>query len=166
MTNKILYLIRHAKSSWEDRSVSDFDRTLNERGLKDAPLMARLLKAINVRPDLVISSPAKRCLLTAEIFCGILEYPQENIRYENKIYDAGVKELMEVLAGISDNIETVILFGHNPGLSTFSNLLGNKFIGELPTCGIIGLNFGTTQWNKCERGCGKIFIYEYPKKQK
>lgn len=161
---KFLYLIRHAKSSWENPSQTDFDRTLNERGLKDAPRMANLLKSKNVKPDCIISSPAVRAFTTALIFAKQFDYEESKILSEDNIYEASTRDLTEIVQQINDEYETVFLFGHNPGISSFANLISNKPVADMSTCTIVGLEIDTDSWSKLERYSGKTILYEYPKK--
>jgi len=100
---KTLYLIRHAKSSWDNHDISDFERDLNHRGKLDAPLMAKIIRQKKIKPDLIISSPAVRAINTANIFAGILDYPVEKIEANEKLYDAGLKELTDVVRNINDD---------------------------------------------------------------
>jgi phosphohistidine phosphatase len=163
-TTKTLYLIRHAKSSWDDPNLSDFERTLNNRGLKDAPLMASFLRKKNIFPDLIISSPAVRALSTAEIFADEFQYKRDNIISDEKIYEATMRELMTTIREIKDEYNTVMLFGHNPGISNIVNLIGNKFLPAIPTCAVAGVELKVNSWSEVERSCGKIILFEYPKK--
>ena len=161
---KTLYIIRHAKSSWDNQSLSDSQRTLNARGLKDAPLMAKLLKGKKIVPDLIISSPAVRALSTAEIFADEFKYKRDKIISDEKIYEATMRELITTIREIKDEYNTVMLFGHNPGLSNIVNLIGNKFLPALPTCAVVGIELKVNSWSDVERDCGKIILFEYPKK--
>jgi phosphohistidine phosphatase len=161
---KTLILIRHAKSSWDDSTQTDFERTLNERGFHDASFMGRLLFKKNVVPDLIISSPANRAYTTAEIFASQLKYPAEKIKSDTRIYEATVRDLMEVIREVDDANETVLLFGHNPGIGNFTNLLGDEFINGMPTCSIAGIELNIDSWKNLERRCGKLIMFDYPKK--
>ena len=163
---KTLYLVRHAKSSWEDNRISDFERPLNERGEQDAPLMAKILLEKLVEPELIISSPAVRALTTAKIFAEIFQYNSKNIIEDERIYEAGMKELAAVVEEISDDYKNVMMFGHNPGISNFINLLGDQPIPDMPTCAVAGLQLKINSWSELERNCGKIILFEYPKKHK
>ena len=175
---KYLYLIRHAKSSWDDPSQTDFERTLNERGIKDAPKMAKLLQSKKVNPDLIISSPAVRAFSTAGIFAAQYKYPSEKILSDARIYEAAMRDLADVvheikglsseefplIPEIKDEIGTAFLFGHNPGISNFANLLSNQPIVDMPTCAIAGFELSINSWSEAERYCGKLILFEYPKK--
>jgi phosphohistidine phosphatase len=161
---KYLYLIRHAKSSWDNPNQTDFERTLNERGEKDAPMMARLLKSKNILPDLIISSPATRAFTTAEIFAAHLNYISDSIKSDARIYEASTKNLADVIHEVDDNFNTVFLFGHNPGISNFANMISNQHVPDFPTCAVAGFELNIDEWSKAERYCGKLILFEYPKK--
>lgn len=161
---KRLILVRHAKSSWDHPDLTDIERPINKRGKRDAPFMAELLKKLNIMPDVIYSSPAVRALSTAEIFSDTLGYAKQKIIINENIYDAGLKELSILINGISDEYNTVFLFGHNPGLTYFANHLGNQFIDNMPTCSIAAFEFGLDKWENVERGTGNISLFEFPKK--
>jgi phosphohistidine phosphatase len=163
---KTLYLARHAKSSWDNANMADFDRPLNETGLKTAPVMARLLKEKGVCPDLVIASPANRALTTATIYCDILGYPREQIETRIEIYQGGAGNLLDLIRKIPDNRSTVMIVGHNPTLTDLSNTLCKEQLDNLATAGIIRIDFDSNTWNKTAENRGKRVWYEYPKKQK
>ncbi|MDQ7817672.1 MAG: histidine phosphatase family protein [Melioribacteraceae bacterium] len=161
---KKLFLIRHAKSSWDESGITDFERALNKRGKRDAPFMGALLKKEKVKPDIIISSPAKRAITTAEAFAEELDYPVKKIIIDNSIYESGIKGLETIVQSIPDDNKTVLLFGHNPTLTFYANHLGDKFISNIPTCGIVGIELNVKNWREVERGKGKTYLFEYPKK--
>ena len=161
---KTLYIIRHAKSSWDDSNQPDFERPLNKRGTHDAPIMARRLKNKLFKPELFISSPAVRAFTTAKIFAGEYEYPVDKIVTEERIYEAGIRELISVVNTIDDKVQSALLFGHNPGLTSLSNFLGDQAVPEMPTCSIVGLRFNDVRWGEIERFSGECFLFDYPKK--
>src|SRR5687768_1175410 len=111
---KELILVRHAKSSWKDQDLTDFERPLNKRGKRDAPFMGGLLKKITQSPDLIISSPAARALSTAKIIAKELDFPVDKIKKDIKIYLAEEVELFKIVKKISDKHQRIILVGHNP----------------------------------------------------
>ncbi|MBU1113766.1 MAG: histidine phosphatase family protein [Bacteroidetes bacterium] len=161
---KKLYLIRHAKSSWEDHLLSDFDRPLSDRGKQDAPQMAEILKSKNVIPNIVISSSARRALKTAKIFSSHLNYSTDDIEINNSIYDATTQVLLNIISKIDNKYETVLMFGHNPGFTVLANLLGDKVIENMPTCSIASLELNIESWRNVEVNCGRLIGFEYPKK--
>ena len=162
---KKLFLIRHAKSDWSDNTLKDFDRGLNARGLKDAPFMGKLLKGRNIIPDLIISSPALRTKLTIEILLKEMTLEQEII-YDESIYEAPFLNLKKVVDMIDEQFNIVFLVGHNPGLCDFVNSLCNESFENIPTCGIVELDFNTNFWSDISRENSKLISFEYPKKYK
>src|SRR6187551_1070919 len=129
---KTLYLIRHAKSSWDDPDLGDFERPLNQRGKKDAPRMAKRLKEKHVTPDIIISSPATRAYDTCKEFAKVLGYREDKIKADKGLYHADEDQLLKVIRDLKDrerdDEEIVLLFGHNPGLTEFANALLNENI--------------------------------------
>lgn len=160
---KKIFLIRHAKSSWDDSTLSDHERPLTERGINDISIMGNLLKSKNIYPDLIISSTAERAHQTAIKFSEILDYDSK-IKYDSRIYEATTQNLLEVTSEIDDNFISVFLFGHNPGLVNFANFLSNQSILNMPTCSIVGFDLMIESWKKLERHSGKLILFEFPKK--
>ncbi len=161
---KKIILIRHAKSSWDDPNLTDFERPLNKRGKRDAPFMGKLLKKEKIMPDLIISSPAVRAITTAQIISEELDYPKKKIVIEDCIYESGIKEIESIIQKLDNKLNTVFLFGHNPTFTSYANHLGDKFIDNVPTCGIVGIKLDIEKWKDVERGKGTVYLFEYPKK--
>ncbi|MGA8264743.1 MAG: histidine phosphatase family protein [Ignavibacteriaceae bacterium] len=161
---KILYLVRHAKSSWENRNISDFERSLNDRGKRDAPFMAGILKEKKINIDLILSNPAVRAFKTAKIFARELEIEEKEIITNENIYEADRKDLLKILIVANDSINNLMLFGHNPGLTYLSNYLCDYEIDNIPTCGIVCMQLDFDSWKYLgSKSCNFIF-FEYPKK--
>ena len=160
---KTIYIIRHAKSSWDDPSLDDFSRPLNERGEKDATRMGKRLKEKEFTVDLMISSPAERSLKTCKAIAKILEYPKEKIREEKKLYHAGDTQILTVLKAIKDPNDIVVIFGHNPGLTEFANSLLNQMITNIPTAGVVGGKLNIHSWKDIKSGCGEMLFFDFPK---
>ena len=161
---KYLYLIRHAKSSWKDLSLRDYDRPLNSRGKRDAPFMGQKLHELNFIPDYVISSPAKRAKLTAIEICNAISYPLNEIIWEQKIYGASCSCLLNIMTNINGDKKTVCIFGHNPTLTDFCNYLSGSDIYNIPTCGIAEISFDTDHWSNISKELGELKRFDYPKK--
>jgi phosphohistidine phosphatase len=164
---KKLYLIRHAKSSWDNVEMNDFDRPLNERGEKDAPHMAKVLKHRDAVPDRMITSPANRALSTCRAFAKVLDFEKKKIITEQKLYHANPDAILKVLSSLpehKDKEDAVFLFGHNPGITEFANDLLNISIDNIPTCGIVSATLAINQWKDISFGCGKMDSFDYPKK--
>lgn len=161
---KNLILIRHAKSSWNDVSLDDRERPLGKRGKKDAPHMGCLLKEKDLRPDRILSSPAKRALKTAKLIAKEIGYAKKDIILSEELYEHGPDALAEVVAGLDDGWDRVFLFGHNPELTDFANRLTGANIGNIPTCGIVSIEFAEDHWHDCAHAGGKLALFERPAK--
>lgn len=160
---KTLYLIRHGKSSWDNPGLMDIDRPLSERGKRDAPVMGQFLKNKQLNPDLFLSSPAKRALTTAQAIAVELGYNSDYIQTDQDIYHADVYELLRRVRSIGDENNEVLLFGHNPGFTDFANFLTGMDIYNLPTCGIVCIDFHIDSWSEIGRESGECRYVEYPK---
>ncbi len=142
---KTLFLIRHAKSSWDDPSLDDIERPLNARGLRDAPEMGRRLAERQVKPDVLISSPAVRALSTARIIAQALNYNVDQIIVDKRLYEATPKRLLKVIREQGAAPRCVMIFGHNPELTEFAQ----NFVPTLqhmPTCAVVQLDFDLESW--------------------
>lgn len=162
---KTLYIIRHAKSSWEDPDKDDFDRPLNDRGKRDAPRMGKRLKEKGITPDLMLTSPAKRAFSTARRIGKVLKYSKDNIKMDKKLYHADEETILSVVRELKDKHEAVMVFGHNPGLTDFINSFqtGELDIDNLPTCGIVAFELNISSWKDVAWGKGRIMFFDYPK---
>jgi len=161
---RTLYLVRHAKSSWKNPGLDDFERPLNKRGHRDAPFMGKLLKKMKVSPSLIISSPATRAGVTARTIAEKINYPLEKIQYSENIYLAGERELLRLIERLDDNKKKVMLVGHNPGFTSLANYFTSQYVSNVPTCGIFCVNFNIASWALIEADCGEFKFFEYPKK--
>ncbi len=161
---KTLYLIRHAKSSWSNVNLSDFDRGLNKRGKRNAPFMGQRLAQYGVYPDLIISSPAKRARKTAKIIAKEIGYPKKQINFDQSLYHSSVANLLKVVNHVSNDIDSLFLVGHNWGITEFAEMLTRKDLGNIPTSGIVAITFPLEHWNHISRGNGDLQFFDYPKK--
>lgn len=162
---KTLLLCRHAKSSWKDLSLTDRERPLNKRGKRDAPDMGNRVRERGVKPDAIVASPAKRTQRTAKHLARALEYPVGEIQTVEYLYGGGPSSILHVLRSLDDALQTVMLVGHNPETTMVANLLGDLSIDNVPTCGIVALEFSFDQWRKVQAGSGTLAWYDYPKKK-
>ncbi len=161
---KTLIFMRHAKSDWSIAGQKDFDRTLNNRGLGDAPRMGRRLLEIGVKPDLVLSSPALRAKTTAEYVSEQLGYDIDTIIYEEEIYESSVRSLLAIVNKLDDKYNSVIIFGHNPTHTYLAEYLTKEAIGNIPTAGAVCIEFELDSWKLVSEATGKMKWFEYPKK--
>jgi phosphohistidine phosphatase len=151
---KTLFLLRHAKSSWKDASVKDFDRPLNQRGLKAAPSVGKLLRKRKLQPDLVLSSPAERARQTTELVLAGAGLKVE-VRHDERIYEATVARLFEVVAQIEEDANVAMLVGHNPGLEELLEALTGA-ARSLSTAALACIELDIEKWNKVRAGTGQL----------
>jgi len=161
---RTLTLVRHAKSSWRDTSLSDRDRPLNKRGVRDAPVMGKRVVAAGIRPSLIISSPAVRAWTTARVVANELGYPSEFLQREDGLYLASLDAMLDVLASQEAGFNSIMLFAHNPGLTDFANYLAPGLTHNLPTTGVVSVNFDGEDWRLYDRPKTDLILYDYPKK--
>ncbi|PYS82450.1 MAG: hypothetical protein DMF67_12880 [Acidobacteria bacterium] len=158
---KRLLLMRHAKSSWGDGSLADFDRPLNERGLKAAPLVGRFMRKQKLRPDLILCSPAERARQTVSLVVEAagLGVP---LRYDERIYEATSARLVEVVSQIEEDAGEAMLVGHNPGLE----VLLERLTGEsrrMPTAALARVALDVEKWSKVHDGAGRVELFVKPR---
>ena len=163
---KTLTLVRHAKSSWKDSSLSDRDRPLNKRGERDVPIMAKRIVAAGIRPSLIVCSPAVRAWTTAKAIASEIGYPIEFLQRENKLYLASLDDLLDVLVSQDNGFNSLMLVGHNPGLTTFANYLSPGITNNVPTAAVVSVNFDREDWNLYERPETELLTFDYPKKNR
>lgn len=160
---KTLLLIRHAKSSWDQPGLSDFDRPLNERGKKDAREMAKRVKEKGIEPDHFISSSAKRARKTARYFAEEFGFKKDDIRLVEKLYAATQSEFLQAIKDINDKYKTVALFSHNPGLTDFASSLTNVRVNDMPACAVFALQTETDSWKDFLNAEKKFLFFDYPR---
>ena len=159
---KKVYFIRHAKSSWDDPGLSDIERPLNKRGLRDAPFMSKMLKGKNANPDKLISSPANRAFTTATFFAKELNIPEQAIVVRKEIYHAYPEEVLNIIRNLSNSDNVVVLFGHNPCFTSLANQFSKEYIPNVPTCGIVKVEAQVKDWSDFEKE-GKLTAFYFPK---
>jgi phosphohistidine phosphatase len=148
---KTILISRHAKSSWDNASLTDFERPLNHRGHKDAPEMAEKIQAAGFRPDVLISSPANRALTTAKYYAKTFGLPVAEVK---KLYHGMPEDYLSVIQEQVDEDHTVMLFGHNPGITYIANLIEPGVTDNIPTAGVIIASCPAKSWAEVEwRNC-------------
>ncbi len=163
---KTLYILRHAKSSWDFKELSDHDRPLNKRGRNDAQLMGQELSGRDVNPALIISSSAVRALTTAALVGKELNYDANDIVVNDKIYGADKRQLLEVVHEAPAEVDSIMLIGHNEPISEFANMLSPEDIASLPTTGIVALSFECDNWSEISKENASLLFYDFPKNYK
>ncbi|HEU4508152.1 MAG TPA: histidine phosphatase family protein [Pyrinomonadaceae bacterium] len=158
---KTLYLLRHAKSSWNDSSLRDFDRPLNERGKADAPVIGKHLASENLSHPLVICSPAVRTRETAELVLTNANLHVEP-RFDDRIYEASLRDLLQVVSDLDDEKQTAILIGHNPGFEELLSFLTGE-TRPMPTCALAKVVFDVVSWKDIKANDGTLESFVTPK---
>jgi len=161
---KTVYLVRHGKAVGGDETMPDFERSLIERGVKDATTVAGRLSTAYICPSLIISSPAPRALETAKIFAGSAGYLKKKIRTRKAMYEQSEGALFAILKTLDDNIDDVMLVGHNPSIEDLAFALARKLKATFPTCGTAGIEFNVDSWADITEQSGKVLFFETPSK--
>ena len=160
---KRVIVVRHAKSSWDDASVPDFERPLNERGKHDAPAMAKRLLEKKVEIDAFISSPAKRAKKTASLFAKEFGKHKDDIILVDALYHAGPEEFYEAIGNAPAKAKTIAIFSHNPGITDFVNSLTDTRIDDMPTCAVFAVKAPVSDWNEFRQATREFLFFDYPK---
>jgi len=160
---KHIFLIRHAKSSWDDSSLSDFERPLNERGKTDAPVMAKKLGTKKIKIDVLVSSPAKRAKQTAKYFTKEFGLKKKKIVFEPKLYEAGEENFYEVVENLKNKWDSVAIVSHNPGITSFADSLTDTDIDDMPTCSIFAVKIDTDKWKNFRSAKKEFWFFDHPK---
>ena len=156
--------MRHAKSSWENSDLADFDRSLNERGLDAAPFMGELIRKNDFKIDLIVSSPAKRAEQTAKLVKEAARLDAE-IEYNEKIYEASPRWLLEIVSATDDKFDSIMLVGHNPGLEGLLRFLTGKF-EAMPTAALAVVDLEMNHWSEINSASGSLRTLIRPKEVK
>ena len=161
---KIFYLVRHAKSSWDNPTIRDFDRPLNDRGFQAAKDMSHLFAKNNATPELLVSSPAKRAFTTATYFSDAMGINETEIVKNENIYEASSEALIHIIQATSEAVSSVIFFGHNPAFTEVSNYFSSRYIDNVPTCGIFCFRSEAATWAKISPDNTVLTDYHLPKR--
>ncbi|MEP3387848.1 MAG: histidine phosphatase family protein [Reichenbachiella sp.] len=160
---KTLYLVRHAKSSWKDPSLSDRDRPLNKRGKRDAPRMAEYVADKISSPDVFVSSPSRRTQDTAINFLHAFDKLKADLQLEEYLFHGDERDIEEVIQNLDNAHDSAMFFIHNPGITDYANELTGENILNIPTCGVIGIQLATEDWKQVHQCQKKKLFYYYPK---
>ncbi|MDQ3088443.1 MAG: histidine phosphatase family protein [Acidobacteriota bacterium] len=159
---KTIFLLRHAKSSWENSDLSDFDRPLNQRGLETAPFMGEIIFKNQFQIDLIVSSPATRARQTAILVKEAAKINGE-IEYDDGIYEASPPRLVKVLSEIAEKYQSAMLVGHNPGMEGLVKFLAGE-IQPMPTAALAVIDLKIDKWNEINADCGTLRTLLRPRK--
>jgi phosphohistidine phosphatase len=161
---KTLYILRHAKSSWDFPGVKDHDRPLNERGLNNAPMMAERFKQRGEQLDMIIHSSARRAKDTAMLFAAGIGFPTENMVENKAIYDSSINTLLQIVQKADKKWQSIMLVGHNPEFTALVNLFAETPILNLVTCGLVRIELDIKNWSELSPAKAKVLYYDFPKK--
>jgi phosphohistidine phosphatase len=160
---RTLVLIRHTKSNWGDLSLPDFDRPVKKERIEDAQNMAARLKDLELKPDLIICSPARRTRQTVEYFCDKLKYDPDKIEFDKRIYESTAEEVLQVIRETDARVKTLFVVGHNPSITDLANMFAENSIIEVPTTGVVWLEFGINTWDVYKLTPCKLKAFLTPK---
>lgn len=155
--------VRHAKSNWDHPGLDDFDRPLDQRGLHDAPMMARKMKELHLVPDFIITSGANRAKSTAEFFKKEFDITADRFVVNNRLYEASAETVYAVLREAPDSARFIYLFGHNPTLTWVANSISGVHIDNVPTCGVVHIQAILSHWSKFNPAHAGFIGFHYPK---
>lgn len=160
---KTLCVVRHAKSSWDDPHLTDIDRPLNKRGLRDAPFMAQMAAEAYAPPSRILTSTALRALTTARHFAQAFATPERDVHVLTALYPGVLHNYLQVIGAQPEHLERLWLFGHNPGVSQLAQYLVGPAVGHMPTCAIVVAELNIQSWQELFLGAGKLAALHYPK---
>jgi len=159
-----LAIIRHAKSTWEYGSVSDFDRPLKESGITNSIVIAKKLIAKKILPSLIISSPANRAIHTALIFAREMQYPVENVQLNSILYSDTEDVILNIIKSTDERYQNLFLFGHNPTFTYLSNLFLKQELENIPTAGVVLIDFNILSWTEISKKTVESELFIFPNK--
>ncbi|HSR87604.1 MAG TPA: histidine phosphatase family protein [Pontiella sp.] len=162
---KTLYLMRHAKSGWTDMSQSDFDRPLNKRGQRDAPEMGRRLKKRDVKPEIILCSPAQRSRQTLEQLIREFGGTMKTVQFDDRIYEADPDTLLDVIRSLPEAFASAMVIGHNPSMGRLANQLSDVRIEQMPTCAVATLELPSSRWKDTGTQTARLLHFDYPKRR-
>jgi phosphohistidine phosphatase len=160
---KTLFLVRHAKSSWDEPDLPDAQRPLSGRGRRAARKMGRRLARRSADPDLVLSSPAVRALKTARIIARRLDYPRRKVLVDSRLYGCSTDALLHIVRTLDDRFRTVMIIGHNPEITAFAQRLCAQ-ISPMPTCAVVRFRFERQSWAQIDTVSAAETEFDYPKR--
>ena len=161
-----LFIIRHGKSSWDHQGLDDIDRPLAERGILNAEEMSKRLANEGPIPELFLSSPASRALNTALIMARFWRLKPMALQIHESLYDAYISDIEKVVSGVSYNVHSLAIFGHNPSWTAYANQFLSDPLDNLPTAGVVVVTLESKSWNGIGRGHVKEIHVDYPKRRR
>jgi len=163
MEVKDVCFVRHAKSNWDQPGLDDYSRPLDSRGLRDGPLMAQKMHELNLVPDLIITSGAKRAKSTAEFFRKEFDLGPEKFIVNDKLYEATPEDVYSVISSAPDTARFLYIFGHNPTMTWVANSIAGVHIDNVPTAGVVHVQTMVASWKKFKPQYAGFISFHYPK---
>ena len=161
---KTLILLRHAKSSWKHPELSDLERPLNKRGRRDAPRIGAWLNEKIQSPELVLCSPSVRTIATISKVGHAMGLAGKDYHTEDRLYHAGPEILEQIVHSCPEEKNSLLLVGHNPGLTEFANqLCPDHAVDNIPTCGLYAIRFSCSSWKEINAKNAEFLFFQYPK---
>ncbi len=157
---KILHIVRHGKALQDYHSIQDYDRPLIEKGIVNNMAVAKRLRDQYATPGLIISSYAARALHTAHIFASAMSYPHDKVQVNESLYLHGERETVDILDNLPDELDSVMIVGHNPDVTYVANAFAGQNVGSIPTSGVVSIRFEVNKWNEIDKSkahCTVIF---------
>lgn len=164
MSYKELFILRHAKSSWDEPNKDDVDRALTTKGINDAYSVANRIKNHLKKVDLIVTSHANRATHTSTIFAGVIGFPFDKMVISQNIYESSDVKLLSMAKGFPEDFKSILMVGHNPTFTYFANRFLALSIDNLPTSGIVGLSFNASSWKDINKDNLQSYFFEFPKK--
>ena len=161
---KTLFIIRHSKSSWKNANLSDHERPLNKRGNIDAKLISNYLSSVVRNKDFLHCSSSKSTRETAVYFLEKININKQN--YDDQLYHVSSEDLLQAIRAYNNTLSSAMIIAHNPGLTNFVNLLTDLNLWNLPTTGMIVIDFNVSSWEEIKENNGKILFKKFPKEFK
>ncbi len=162
---KHLILVRHAKASWNNPDIADIDRPLNDTGRREVPTMGERLAAREIMPDMIVSSPAERAHHTATMLAPYMKLPSDRIEVLDEMFLADTDVLLSLTQLCDNNVECLMMVGHNPGLTQFANMMTEVAVDNIPTCGMYHMRFDVDAWHNVELKTGDYVAFDFPRNQ-
>lgn len=162
---KTLFLLRHAKSSWDFPKLRDFERPLARRGEREAPIMGGRFLERESSVDCIVSSPAVRARSTAILMAEAIGFPVEDVISNPDLYFCGTAMYLKAASLVDDDYDSVMLVGHNPTITDFANEMADADIANIPTCGLVELSLPIDRWSEISRGDSTLVEFDFPKNE-
>lgn len=163
LSMKTVLIVRHAKSSWDFSTLNDFDRALNERGHKDAPVIGKRLFDKGIEINAFISSTAKRAFTTASYIAEAYGVKEKDIIKVPELYHAAPPVFYNVINEVDNQFNNIAIFSHNPGITDFVNQLTNRQIDNMPTCAVFAVKVNIDNWKDFKKAEKEFWFFDYPK---